>query len=124
MPYEPQYKTTSGGFSGEETLGRCKQCGAPVTIQNKTKGPTGVFCSETCRQQHEHFVKKAAELDDKPRARGLFFIRLRNFLSALALILLIIFAGGFLTNLGGIQIPVLQQAYELLLTFFNNLFGG
>ncbi len=53
-----------GAVSDLDTIGRCKQCGAPVTEFNKVMGPTGMFCSDECKQRHEHFVKRAAATDE------------------------------------------------------------
>jgi len=50
-----------------DTIGRCKQCGGPVTQFDKVIGPTGMFCSEECKQRHEHFVKRAAAADESRR---------------------------------------------------------
>lgn len=53
-------------------VGRCKQCGKPFCSTCQVVGPTGKFCSEPCKAQHEHFVQRAAKLDQMRSTSGVF----------------------------------------------------
>ena len=58
--------------SGMDVAGRCKQCGQPYTDYDKVVGATGIFCSEACKERHEAFTKRAADLDDRKNAGASF----------------------------------------------------
>ncbi len=100
-----------GDLEGADMLvvGHCKQCGGPVTTKNKVSGPTGVFCSDACRQKHEHFTERAAALDspERKRPRGyITWLRIRGGLMKLfALIVLLVFLVVVFTE--AVTVPVL-----------------
>jgi len=52
-------------ISAVDAIGRCKQCGSPVTQFNKVMGPTGMFCSDECKSRHESFTAQAGSLERK-----------------------------------------------------------
>lgn len=124
MPYEPNYKTTEGSISGGETLGRCKQCGAPVTMMNVVKGPTGLFCSDVCKAKHEQFVRAAAETAPAERAAGgLFFARVRRLLGSLVFLMILVFVVGFIAQIAGFPIPYLTPLFLRMWGFLAGLAG-
>ena len=53
-----------------DEIGRCKQCGRPLTLANEVTGPTGHFCSAVCKEKHEAFTRRAHALDMQDRAQG------------------------------------------------------
>lgn len=125
MPYEPNFNTTKGGFSGGETMGRCKQCGAPVTMQNIVKGPTGMFCSDTCRSQHESFVEKANAIERRERAPGgLISVWLRKIAASVIVAVVVILVAGFVAKRYNVDVPILVPAYEWLQYRISAIFGG
>jgi len=102
-------------MSGGETLGRCKQCGAPITLANMVKGPTGLFCSPDCRTRHEAFVQKAAQIEQRERpVGGLFFVRLRSALTTLIVLAVLGACAAFLGDLYGFQIPIVSRLYHVI----------
>ena len=90
---------------GFEAVGRCKQCSKPYCSDCQVNGPTGMFCSEACKETHEAFVNRAQQLDgmrkDSTKAASLK-IMLRK--AIIWLIILGVAAVG-LTYLG-IDLPV------------------
>ena len=48
---------------GVEAVGRCKQCGKPFCNTCQVVGPTGKFCSDKCKENHEVFTQRAHQLD-------------------------------------------------------------
>ena len=54
-----------------EAAGRCKQCSRPFCNACRVLGPTGQFCSETCKQKHEVFVQQAQAQDHKKGGLGI-----------------------------------------------------
>lgn len=100
-------------------MGRCKQCGKPVTIQNVEKGPTGVFCSEVCRSQHEAFVEKVDAMEKRERVRapgGLVAIYTKKIAGLLGAAVLLTLVIGFFAVKLGVSIPVISPAYDYLLS--------
>ncbi len=107
-----------GDLEGADMLvvGQCKQCGGPVTTKSKVSGPTGVFCSEACREKHERFTERAAALDspERKRPRGLItWLRVRGVVMKLfALVVLIAFLVVVFTEV--VAVPVLTPlSYSL-----------
>ncbi len=91
---------------GVEAVGRCKQCGRPFCNACKVSGPTGVFCSETCKEKHETFIQRAGDLDAQKKRSAGFGATLRKVFN-LALALVVIAA--ILGVAGAVfQIPVLS----------------
>lgn len=124
MPYEPNFSTTGGSLSGEEHLARCKQCGAPVTMMNVTKGPTGVFCSAVCKEKHEQFVRAAAATERRERpAGGLLFARLRRFAGAAVFLAVVLIAIGFGARFAGVRVPVASPLFDWAWSWAARLAG-
>lgn len=96
---------------GIEATGRCKQCGRPMCDACRVVGPTGHFCCDTCRRNHEVFMQRAAQLETK--ARGSFGARLRSVFGGLIVLLVVVAvalgAGYFFS------VPVLGDVAERLL---------
>lgn len=68
---------------GVEAAGRCKQCGKPFCSACEVAGPTGRFCSQACKDRHESFTQRAAQLDDMRRDTSFFaklWIRVKKLL--------------------------------------------
>lgn len=93
--------------SAVDAIGRCKQCGSPVTQFNKVVGPTGMFCSDECKANHEAFTQRAGSLE-RTKKGGLFGLprvlgKLVGQLIVLAIIVVAIGAVGAI-----FEIPVLS----------------
>ena len=97
--------------SAVDAIGRCKQCGSPVTQFNKVVGPTGMFCGDECKANHEAFTQRAGSLERTnkgtlfglPRALG----KLTGQLIVLAIIVVVIGVIGTV-----FEIPVLSPLVE------------
>ena len=101
---------------GVEAVIRCKQCGRPACSACQVKGPTGVFCSEECKEKHQGFVQRAQQIDAMKKAkRGIPFGRLigKAIVWAIVLIFIVAVAGLF-----GVNIPFLSPLVRDLLPFF------
>lgn len=96
---------------GIEATGRCKQCGRPMCDACRIVGPTGHFCSDPCRRNHEVFMQRAAQLETK--ARGRFGPRLRSAFGGL--IVLLVVAAVTLGVGKFFHVPVLQDIADWLL---------
>jgi hypothetical protein len=99
----------------DEEVGRCKQCGAAVTFSGRVQGPTGLFCSESCRTRHEEFIRKTRQLEERQQKSGrMWFWRIKRLVTTVIgkLIVLALLAG-FLVVIGSIfTIPVLTPVAE------------
>ena len=64
--------TASGctNHPGIESVGRCKQCGKPFCSACQVSGPTGKFCSDTCKATNETFIERAQQLDQMSKSGG------------------------------------------------------
>lgn len=94
---------------GVEAVARCKACHKPVCGMCVVAGPTGQFCSESCKEKHEAYVKRAQQLDRTSRRTGQL-TKLRRFLVKLVIFVVAIGALAF----GAIyfQIPVLKTVVQ------------
>lgn len=100
-------------ISDVDVVGRCKQCGQPVTQFNKVKGPTGMFCSESCRERHESFVKKAASSESKQGGGFGIKYKLKRLISwIVTIVVLAAVIGGFALFF---EIPVLTPLVRRIL---------
>jgi len=91
-----------------EATGRCKQCSKPFCDTCAVRGPTGIFCSQECKQRHEAYVQRAAKLDDMRRDTSFFaksWIWIRK-LIVFAIVALII---GVVLHYLGVTVPVLSD---------------
>ncbi len=97
--------------SAVDAIGRCKQCGSPVTPFNKVVGPTGMFCGDECKANHEAFTQRAGSLERKtggtlfgiPRALG-------KILGQLIVLAIIVVAIGVVGTI--FEIPMLTPFVE------------
>jgi len=94
-------------YSQMEVIGRCKQCGGPITDANKVRGPTGVFCSDACRETHEAFIRKAQALDARPKPGLGIGFKLKTLLFRLILLVLALCIVGGASQF--INIPYVSQ---------------
>ncbi|HOJ33578.1 MAG TPA: hypothetical protein PKY35_09200 [Candidatus Hydrogenedentes bacterium] len=100
-------------YSEVDVIGRCKQCGGPVTQYDKVTGVMGIFCSETCRERFETFAQRAAALDASKRPRlGLGF-RIKTLIGRLIILILAIAVIGAASIL--FRIPVLAPIFIRIL---------
>lgn len=72
---------------------RCKQCAKGVCNSCVFRGPTGVFCSEVCKIQHENYMQRAGQLDS--RARSSFFVKVKSLVVGLLVLAAVIGGVGF-----------------------------
>jgi len=104
-------ESTCTNHPGVAAVGRCKQCGKPFCTTCRIQGPTGRFCSEACKEQHQEFVKRAARLDDRRRDTSFFakiWIRLKKtavYLLAALIVLVVL-------HFFGIYIPLVSDQIE------------
>ncbi len=89
---------------GVESSVRCKQCGKPVCNACVVVGPRGRFCSIPCQQRFEAFAQQAQASETK--ARGSFFVKLRNTVGALVIIVVALAVVGVVSIL--FEVPVLS----------------
>ena len=103
-------------FSEMDVIAHCKQCGGPITSHTKVLGPTGVFCSEVCREKHENFVQRAAALESPERKRSTGYItwlRIRGTVARIvAILVLIVFMAAVFTE--AVNVPVLTPFFTAL----------
>lgn len=86
-------------------VNRCKLCGA-LTCHNCTvTGPTGRFCSETCRDKSQAFSNVAAATTS--RAPSLAFVRLRKLAGRLIVLAALLLAAGVVGTV--FCIPVISE---------------
>lgn len=93
---------------GFESIGRCKQCSKPFCSKCQTKGPTGIFCSETCKETHEQFVQRAQQYDNMRKDSTTFasmMILLRKIVFGAFAVIII----GVILHYAGVEIPVLSS---------------
>lgn len=104
--------------SAVDAIGRCKQCGSPVTQFNKVVGPTGMFCGDECKVNHEAFTQRAGSLERQ--TKGSFF-GIPRFLGKavgkLIVLAIIIVAIGVVGTI--FEIPVLTPMVENFRTRFG-----
>ncbi len=101
---------------GVEAVARCRQCGKPVCGACVVIGPSGKFCSESCRDQHQRFIERARELDlKKGRGIGLFKRLKRRTVKVVMFALAILMLATVLTYLNILDIPVLRDVINRFL---------
>lgn len=96
--------------TGKPAVATCKQCGKTTCRECTVTGPTGNFCSTTCRTANEARTIQARDVEG--RARSAFFVRFRGLLGKLIVFAAAIAAAVFITNV--FEIPVLSQAVGAL----------
>jgi hypothetical protein len=106
--------TASGCINhpGVEAVARCKQCGRPVCGACLVTGPTGRFCSDTCKDKHEKFVSRARALQRTSRSAGTL-TKVRRSLIKLVIFLVAIMALGFVAVY--FEIPVAADIVRKIL---------
>ncbi len=80
---------------GIEAVARCKQCGKPVCAGCVVKGPTGVFCGESCKERHEKFIGRAQDMQRMSRPTGMLQ-KLKSAVIKLAIFLVAVIFVGFI----------------------------
>lgn len=90
---------------GVEAVTRCKQCSRPVCGACIESGPTGHFCSTTCRDKHQAFYLRAQQLDGK--GRGSTGLKLRKLIAWLITAVVVCAVLGLIATL--VYIPVLSD---------------
>lgn len=97
-----------------EAVGRCKQCGKPFCSACRIQGPTGNFCSDTCKSMHERFTERAQQLDKMSKSGGflnrLWWLGKKIIVIGLTVVLLVAVA----TYLG-VNIPVASDILRNLI---------
>ena len=83
----------------------CKQCGNPTCHKCTVIGPTGRFCSDTCRETHEAFHRHSQGREVK--AGSTFFLRIRKLVGTLLVLAAVLFAAGMVGTV--FYIPVLSE---------------
>lgn len=91
-----------------DAIGRCKQCGKPVTPFNKVTGPTGMFCSAECKEMHQAFMQRAQKLESqkKPKTLGMKLLLSRIIGKTLVILVLVLFIA-LVLSFFGITVPFL-----------------
>ncbi len=100
-------------YSDVDAIGRCKQCGGPVTQYDKVVGVMGIFCSETCRERFETFAQRAASLDAARRPKPRLGLRIKTLIARIIVLVLALAVIGAASIL--FQIPVLAPIFIRLL---------
>ncbi len=91
---------------GVEAVGRCKQCGKPFCNSCKIMGPTGLFCSEECKQKHETFVQRAQQFESRKGSVSIM-AKVRKILGGLIAIIIVAIILGVVGTL--IDVPILSD---------------
>jgi len=97
---------------GVEAVARCKACRKPVCATCVVTGPTGQFCSETCREKHEAYVKRARDLDRTSRRTG-DLAKVRRLL--IKLVILVVGVGALAWICLFLDVPVVADAVRAVL---------
>jgi len=100
-----------------EAVGRCKQCGKPFCSACAISGPTGKFCSESCKEKHQAFIQRAQQLE-RPNAGAGFLLKLRRLAVKLliwaAVILVVVF---LLAKFKIYDVPILSDMMRRYIGF-------
>jgi hypothetical protein len=107
--------TACPNHPGIEATVRCKQCSRAVCQACAIQGPTGLFCSEACRDKHQLFYQRAQAMDGK--ARSSFFAKFRSLLTTVIVCAAVLGALGVVGSL--FQIPILTP----LTYYFRDIIG-
>jgi len=92
---------------GNDVVARCRQCTKPVCGLCVVVGPTGKFCSDTCREQHEQFMRSAQQQDLRKDPHAGLFTHFRRFVMKLVMYAVALLAlATVLTHLEIVDIPV------------------
>jgi hypothetical protein len=95
---------------------RCKQCGTPVCGTCNVSGPTGNFCSETCRAKHEQFIRRAQELESRRSMVG-WGAKIRRLVVKGAVLVVLVLFVAFLLTYFGVEVPVLSDQFRQYIDF-------
>ena len=94
-----------------EASGRCKQCNKPYCTACRVQGPTGNFCSDECKVNHETFMRRAKALDDMKGAGG----GMRTIKKFIGSVVTLSIAGVILAiaaTIMGFDIPVVSEFFR------------
>ncbi len=98
-----------------DATARCKQCAKPICDTCKVISPTGVFCSETCRDQNKAFTERMDQMDRNTPPPGRWAVRFKSLVSRLILLALGVFVIGVTLHALGFDIPYLSSAIAWVL---------
>lgn len=105
---------------GVEATARCKQCGKPVCNACHVVGPTGVFCSESCKEKHMAFIQRAQALEQRRKAGpGQFSLKVKKFITKAVVVVILLFAAGFLLVYYNKYIPYVSELIDRVRAFIN-----
>ncbi len=93
--------STCTAHPSTEAIGRCKQCGKPYCGACRVQGPTGYFCSEGCKTNHEAFIQRAKKLDDMKSG-----FQFGTFIRNAVMVIVILAIGSVIAHYFGYDIPV------------------
>lgn len=94
---------------GVEASGRCKQCGKPFCNACAVAGPTGRFCSDTCKEKHQAFIQRAQQLDRQSVVSGGFLLKLRRMAIKLVIWAAVILVAVYFLTKYDIEVPILSD---------------
>lgn len=99
--------TSSGCINhpGVEAVLRCKMCGRPVCGACIETGPTGRFCSTSCRDKHQAFAARAQQLDG--RGGSGLYTKLKRLVTWLIIAAVVLASIGFISVI--YYIPVVSE---------------
>lgn len=110
--------TGTGGcinHPGIEAVARCKMCAKGLCAACRVIGPSGIFCSETCKTRHEEFVKRAAGLERKQATGSLFLTRVRNLVGWILVVLVVVLGAGIGGRIAGFRVPLVSDITDRVL---------
>lgn len=97
-----------------EAVARCKQCGKPVCGACLVTGPTGRFCSDTCKDKHEKFIGRAQDMQRNARSTG----TLTKVISLATKLVILLVAVGFLGFIAAyLNLPVVGGPARQVLSY-------
>jgi hypothetical protein len=100
-----------------EAVGRCKQCGKPFCSACAISGPTGKFCSDSCKEKHQAFIQRAQQLERSSVGAG-FLLKVRRMVVKVAIwaavILVVVF---LLAKFNVYDVPILAKLMRQYIGF-------
>ena len=104
---------------GVEAVGRCKQCGKAACSTFAVKGPTGLFCSDECKEKHERFVNRAEYLESRQGGGGAFY-KIKKLLISTAILVVLVAAASYVSYVLELDmIPVLPELGQKVAGMFG-----
>ncbi len=93
-----------------DATARCKQCGKPLCDDCKILGPTGYFCSDACKDQHQRFTERVEAMDRREPAPGKWRLKLRKFMVKGAVLALALIVLALTAYVLGFDVPYMSRA--------------